>query len=160
MYKASQCRRISADPWIQPGVVCRGTKHQDAFLSAYKADRTALPFSALPVPLRHRQRAARLASAVDRPISLPNGKNMQARGTGKARGLRISTAWCGSRESVTVRGTDDRLALARPDPQLGEVWVNGLLLAPTIAPAARRHTPTCARTGRRAPTTGRGMPAV
>jgi putative membrane-bound dehydrogenase-like protein len=160
MYKASQVPENFGDPWISRALYVAATKHQDAFLSAYKADRTALPFSALPVPLRigNARPDWRVPSTADLTAEW---KNMQAPGNWEARGLANFDGVVWFTRSVTVPAgqTIDSLSLGQIRNS-AEVWVNGLLLAPTIAPAAAPAPPPAPAPAAAPPTTGRGMPAV
>src|SRR5260221_11722940 len=52
LYKESQKPENFNDPWLSRAMYIAALRHQEAFLGAYKADSRALPFSALPVPLR------------------------------------------------------------------------------------------------------------
>ena len=132
LYRESQKTDNFTDKWLSRAFYIAALRHKTAFTTAYKADKAALPFDSLPVALR--------LGALKPDWRQPNAKDiaadwkdMQVPGNWESRGLPDfdGVVWF-------TRTIDVPAAAATGTPTLslgamrntGEVWVNGLAMAP------------------------------
>ena len=132
LYRESQKTDNYTDKWLSRAFYIAALRHKTAFTTAYKADKAALPFDSLPVALR--------LGALKPDWRQPNAKDiaadwkdMQVPGNWESRGLPDfdGVVWF-------TRTIDVPAAAATGTPTLslgamrntGEVWVNGLAMAP------------------------------
>ena len=132
LYRESQKTENYSDRWLSRAFYIAALRHKTPFTTAYKADKAALPFDSLPVALR--------LGALKPDWRLPNAKDiaadwkdMQVPGNWESRGLPDfdGVVWF-------TRTIDVPAAAATGTPTLslgamrntGEVWVNGLSMAP------------------------------
>jgi putative membrane-bound dehydrogenase-like protein len=134
LYRESAKAENFGDKWLGRAFYIAATRHQDEFLTAYKSDTAAVPFGALPVPLRMGNlkpdwripAAAELAS---------DWKSMQLPGAWETRGLpdfdgvvwfTRAIDWQGDAEAATIS--------FGPLRNNAEVWINGLSVPFAPAP--------------------------
>ena len=79
-------RRTSRDRWLSRAFFIAATRHERRFLTSTTPIPSELPFTELPVPLRHRRDQARLARAA-RPRSSARGRTWTCPATGSRAGL-------------------------------------------------------------------------
>jgi putative membrane-bound dehydrogenase-like protein len=136
LYRASQSPENFGDPWLGRAIYVAATKHQTDFLNAYKADRNAMPFSGLSVPLRMgtltpdwRMPAAAELGAEWKDMAVPG--NWEGKGLTGFDGI----VWFTRTINVPAGAMPDTIALG-PVRNTAQVWINGLPLA--AAPAGAR----------------------
>ena len=114
-----------SDRWLSRALYIAATKHRDAFLSQYKSDSGATPFSALPMSLRLGDTKPdwRMPAASE----LGDWKNMEAPGAWETRGLPDfdGVVWFTRGIDLPAGATPTALSLGRVSNN-AEVWVNGL----------------------------------
>jgi putative membrane-bound dehydrogenase-like protein len=130
LYRESQKPENYSDRWLSRAFYIAGTRHQKTFVTAYKADKTALPFDALPIALR--------LGALKPDWRAPNAKElaadwkeMQVPGNWESRGLADfdGVVWFTRTIDVPAISGDATLSLGQVR-NTAEVWINGLSLAP------------------------------
>jgi putative membrane-bound dehydrogenase-like protein len=136
LYRQSQAPDSYGDKWLSRALYIAATRHQGSFTSAYHADRSAPPYSALPVSLRmgNMKPDWRAPAAAD---LASEWKDMQVPGNWESRGLPDfdGVVWFTRTIDLPQGSTASALSLG-PIRNNSEVWVNGLLVMPTpFAPA-------------------------
>jgi putative membrane-bound dehydrogenase-like protein len=153
LYKASQLPENYGDTWLARAIYIAASRHQQEFLAAYKADRNALPFSGLSVPLRlgnltpdWRMPPAAEVTAEWKDMPLPG--NWEARGLPGFDG----SVWFTRTVVLPATTMPDTLSLG-PIRNTAQVWVNGTQVQPPPA------TPPAAATPAPAPAAAAGAAA-
>ena len=141
------------DRWLSRALYIAATRHRDTFLTEYKADPNAAPFTALPVALRlgdtkpdwRTPAAANLKS---------DWKDMQVPGAWETRGLPDfdGAVWFSRTVDVPQGATPTALSIGRVSNS-AEVWVNGLSV--TLGPNGGRGAAAAPAAGG-----GRGGPPL
>jgi uncharacterized protein len=130
LYRESQKTDNYSDKWLSRAFYIAANRHKTAFTAAYKADKTALPFDALPVALRLGALKPdwRVASAKE---IAADWKDMQVPGNWEARGLPDfdGVVWFTRTIDVPAGAGDASLSIGTVR-NTAEVWVNGLSLTP------------------------------
>jgi putative membrane-bound dehydrogenase-like protein len=130
LYRESQKPENYSDRWLSRAFFIAGNRHQKTFVTAYKADKSALPFDALPTALR--------LGALKPDWRAPNAKElaadwkeMQVPGNWEARGLPDfdGVVWFTRTIDIPTVSGDATLSLGQVR-NTAEVWINGLSLAP------------------------------
>jgi putative membrane-bound dehydrogenase-like protein len=126
LYKESQKSENYSDKWLSRAFYIAGTRHQKTFTAAYKADRSAVPFDALPVALRLGTLKPDWRTPAAKDIAA-DWKDMQAPGNWESRGLPDfdGVVWFSRSVDVPSIAGIPTLSLG-PVRNTGEVWVNGL----------------------------------
>jgi uncharacterized protein len=128
LYRESQKAENYSDKWLSRAFYIAANRHKAAFTSAYKADKAALPFDALPIALR--------LGALKPDWRVPNAKDiaadwkdMQVPGNWEARGLPDfdGVVWFTRTVDVPAGSGEATLSLGAVR-NTAEVWVNGLAL--------------------------------
>ena len=131
LYRESQKADNYSDRWLSRAFYIAALHHKTPFTTAYKADKTALPFDSLPVALR--------LGALKPDWRLPNAKeiaadwkDMQVPGNWESRGLPDfdGVVWFTRTVDVPAAATGTPTLSLGPMRNTGEVWVNGLSMAP------------------------------
>ena len=132
LYRESQKTENYTDKWLSRAFYIAALRHKTIFTTAYKADKTALPFDSLPVALR--------LGALKPDWRLPNAKDvaadwkeMQVPGNWESRGLPDfdGVVWFTRTVDVPAAAAAGTPTLSLgPMRNTGEVWVNGLSIAP------------------------------
>jgi putative membrane-bound dehydrogenase-like protein len=147
LYKESQNPENFGDRWLSRAFYIAASRHKEAFLTSYRSDRGALPFTELPVPLR--------LGTTKPDWRVPGGqelsgawKDMQVPGNWESRGLpefdgvvwfTRTVDWAGGAQPAG-------LTLGRVS-NISEVWINGMSVTPQpgggrgAAPAAGGRGP-------------------
>ena len=129
IYRESQKPENFGDKWLSRAFYIAASRQKTAFTAAYKADRNALPFDALPVALR--------LGALKPDWRLPNAKeiaaewkDMQVPGNWESRGLPDfdGVVWFTRTVDVPAATGEASLSLGAVR-NTAEVWVNGIALA-------------------------------
>ena len=143
LYRESAKPENFGDKWLGRAFYIAAHRHQQDFLAAYKADKAAVPFSALPVPLRigNLKPDWRVPAAAD----AADWKDMQLPGAWETRGLPDFDGVVWFTRTFESKGTDATTLSIGPVRNNAEVWVNGLSLA--FAPAAPGAGPGGGRGG-------------
>ena len=126
LYRESAKPENFGDKWLGRAFYIAATRHQGEFLAAYKSDTAAVPFAALPVPLRmgNLKPDWRVPAAAE---VASDWKDMQLPGAWETRGLpdfdgvvwfTRTIDWKGGAEAATLSFGQVR--------NNAEVWVNGL----------------------------------
>jgi uncharacterized protein len=135
LYRESQKSENYSDRWLSRALYIAAIRHQKSFVTAYKADRKALSFDALPVPLRLGSLKPdwRVPSARDLSV---DWKDMEVPGNWEARGLPDfdGVVWFTRSLDVPAGAEASGLTLGAIR-NMAEVWVNGLLV--NLASAGR-----------------------
>jgi putative membrane-bound dehydrogenase-like protein len=130
LYKESQKPDTYGDPWLGRAFYVAAMKHQDGFLSSYKADASAMPFSSLSVPLRMGSATPdwRMPSAAE---IAADWKDMQLPGNWESRGLPDfdGIVWFMRTVNLPAGTLPDTLSLG-PVRNSGRVWINGVAVGP------------------------------
>ena len=135
LYRESQKAENYTDKWLSRAFYIAALRHKTAFTTAYKADKSALPFDSLPVALR--------LGALKPDWRLPNAKevaadwkDMQVPGNWESRGLPDfdGVVWFTRTIDVPPAATGTTTLSLGAMRNTGEVWVNGLSMA---APGGR-----------------------
>ncbi len=136
VYKASQIAENYSDPWLSRALYVAGTRERDSFLAAYRADPKALPFTALPVPLRigNLRPDWRAPSAQDLSA---DWKDMTVPGNWEAHGLPNfdGVVWFTRTIDIAPGTTASNISLG-PVRNTADVWLNGIPLAAAFAAGA------------------------
>jgi putative membrane-bound dehydrogenase-like protein len=131
------------DKWLGRAFYIAASRHQGDFLAAYKADKAAVPFSALPIPLRMGSLKPdwRMPAA---PEIAADWKDMQVPGAWETRGLPDFDGVVWFTRTIDWGGgaAESMLSLGQMRNN-AEVWVNGLSVpfspsAPGAAPGGGR----------------------
>ncbi|MEO7275943.1 MAG: PVC-type heme-binding CxxCH protein [Vicinamibacterales bacterium] len=117
------------DRWLSRALYIAATRHRDTYLTQYKADPAAVPFTALPVALRLGDTKPdwRTPAAADLKS---DWKDMQVPGAWETKGLPDfdGVVWFSRTVDVPQGATPTTLSLGRVSNN-AEVWVNGLSVA-------------------------------
>jgi putative membrane-bound dehydrogenase-like protein len=132
LYRESQKTDNYTDKWLSRAFYIAALRHQKTFTTAYKADKNALPFDSLPVALRLGALKPdwRLPAAKD---VAAEWKEMQVPGNWESRGLPDfdGVVWFTRTVDVPAAAAAGTPTLSLgPMRNTGEVWVNGLSIAP------------------------------
>ena len=135
LYRESQKPENYTDKWLSRAFYIAANRHKTAFTTAYKADKAALPYDALPVALR--------LGALKPDWRLPSAKevaadwkDMQTPGNWESRGLPDfdGVVWFSRTVDVPAGAAAGTAAVATLSlgtmRNTGEVWVNGLSVTP------------------------------
>jgi putative membrane-bound dehydrogenase-like protein len=130
LYRESQKPENYGDKWLSRAFYIAGMRHKAAFTAAYKADKKALPFDALPVALR--------LGALKPDWRTPNAKDiaaewkdMQLPGAWETRGLPDFDGVVWFTRTVDVpAGSGDLSVSLGAMRNTAEVWVNGISITP------------------------------
>ncbi len=137
LYAASQATPNFTDKWLSRAFFVAASRHQASFTAAYKADRSALPYSALPVALRIGAIKPDWRSPAAAEIAT-DWKDMQAPGNWESRGLPDfdGVVWFTRAVDVPAGSKPSGLTLGLVRNN-AEVWVNGVSVtaAPFVPPA-------------------------
>ena len=146
LYRESAKPENFGDKWLSRAFYIAANRHQQDFLAAYKADKAALPFTALPVPLRigNMKPDWRMPAAAD---VAADWKDMQLPGNWESRGLPDfdGVVWFTRTIDSTFDSAEGSFLSLGPLRNNAEVWVNGLSVA--FAPAAPGTAPGGGRGG-------------
>ena len=125
LYTESQKPENFTDRWLSRAFYVAATRHKDAFLAQYKADRNALPFSGLSTALRIGDTKPDWRSPAAADLTT-EWKEMQVPGAWETRGLPDfdGVVWFTKAVDVAAPGAGS-LTLGRISSN-AEVWVNGL----------------------------------
>ncbi len=134
LYRESLKPDNYSDKWLSRAFYIAANRHQKTFVTAYKADKTALPFDALPIALR--------LGALKPDWRLPNAKEiasdwkeMQVPGNWESRGLPDFDGVVWYTRTIDVPAGTGAASLSLGQVRnTAEVWVNGDLISP---PAGR-----------------------
>jgi putative membrane-bound dehydrogenase-like protein len=154
LYGEAQKTDNYSDRWLSRAFYIAANKHRDSFVAQYKADRNAVPFTALPVALRIGDTKPdwRLPAAADLTA---DWREMQVPGAWETRGLPDfdGVVWFTRTVDVADPGTTAGITLGRMGNTV-EMWVNGISAtppgfggrggrgaAPAPPPAGRGNTP-------------------
>jgi putative membrane-bound dehydrogenase-like protein len=128
LYRESQKPDNFSDKWLSRAFYIAANRHRTSFTTAYKADKTALPFDALPVALRLGTLKPdwRVPDAKE---TATDWKDMQVPGNWEARGLPDfdGVVWFTRTVDVPAGAGTASLSLGAVRNS-AEVWVNGLPL--------------------------------
>jgi len=132
LYRESQKPENYTDRWLSRALYIAAIRHQASFTTAYKADKAALPFEALPIALR--------LGSLKPDWRVPNAKDvaadwrdMQVPGNWESRGLPDfdGVVWFTRTVDVPAAAASAAATLSvGPMRNSGEVWVNGQLITP------------------------------
>ena len=132
LYRESQKPENYSDKWLSRAIYIAAMRHQKAFTTAYKADKSALPFDSLPIALR--------LGALKPDWRLPSvkevaadWKEMQTPGNWESHGLPDfdGVVWFTRTVDVPAGAAAGTSALSLGTMRnTGEVWVNGLSVTP------------------------------
>jgi azurin len=138
LYRESQKPENYTDKWLSRALYIAALRHQASFTTAYKADKTAVPFDALPIALR--------LGSLKPDWRVPNAKDvtsdwkdMQVPGNWESKGLPDfdGVVWFTRNVDVPAAAASGGATLSvGPMRNAGEVWINGLLITPPL-PAGR-----------------------
>jgi azurin len=132
LYRESRREENYTDRWLSRAFYIAGLRHKDTFTTAYKADKAAVPFDALPVALRLGTLKPDWRSPNAKDIA-SEWKDMQVPGNWESRGLPDfdGVVWFTRTLDVTASVASGAAAISvGPMRNTGEVWVNGLLVTP------------------------------
>ena len=126
LYRESQKPENFGDKWLSRAFYIAATKHKASFLTAYKADKNAVPFDALPIAIR--------LGTMKPDWRLPNAKEvaadwkeMQVPGNWESRGLPDFDGVVWFTRTIDVpAGTGDAGLSLGAIRTTSEVWVNGI----------------------------------
>ncbi|HET7218403.1 MAG TPA: PVC-type heme-binding CxxCH protein, partial [Vicinamibacterales bacterium] len=130
LYRESQKADNYGDKWLSRAFYIAANHHKASFTTAYKADKNALPFDALPIALR--------LGALKPDWRQPNAgdiaadwKDMQVPGNWESRGLPDfdGVVWFTRTIDIPAGTGEASLALGTVR-NTAEVWVNGLAITP------------------------------
>ncbi|MPY89377.1 MAG: dehydrogenase [Luteitalea sp.] len=125
LYTESQNAESYGDKWLSRALYIAAYRHKDGFLTSYKADEAALPFSELPISLRMGPRKPDWRVPASDSLTA-DWTDVQVPGNWEARGLPEfdGVVWFTRSVDVTEAGAASTLALG----QIGdaaELWING-----------------------------------
>jgi uncharacterized protein len=146
LYRESQKAENYGDKWLSRAFYIAASRHRASFVTAYKADRAALPFESLPVSLRMGTLKPDWRAPSARDLTA-EWKEMQVPGNWESRGLPDFDGVVWFTRTVDIGQSPGAGSLSLGAVRnTAEVWINGLLIS--------------APSGRGAPGGGRGnMPA-
>jgi azurin len=126
LYRESQKSDNYSDKWLSRAFYIAATRHQKSFITAYKADRNALPFESLSVALRLGSMKPDWRSPSARDVAA-DWKEMEVPGNWESRGLPDfdGVVWFTRTVDLTPATGESTLSLG-PIRNTAEVWVNGL----------------------------------
>jgi putative membrane-bound dehydrogenase-like protein len=133
LYRESQKNDNYTDRWLSRAFYIAALKHRTAFTAAYKADKAAVPFEALPAALRLGTLKPDWRSPNAKDITA-DWKDMQAPGAWETRGLPDfdGVVWFSRTVEIPAAAASGAASLSLgPMRNNGEVWVNGILVTPT-----------------------------
>ena len=137
LYAESQKPENYGDKWLSRAFYIAATRHKGPFLSQYRADRAALPFTALPAALRIGDTKPdwRTPAAADLAA---DWKDMDVPGAWETKGLPDfdGVVWFTRTFNLGAAPAEGTLTLGRIG-NLGEVWVNGLSVSFAPPPGGR-----------------------
>jgi putative membrane-bound dehydrogenase-like protein len=144
LYRESAKPENFGDKWLGRALYIAAMRHQNDFLTAYKADATAVPFAALPVPLRlgNLKPDWRMPAAAE---VAADWKDMQVPGAWETRGLPDFDGVVWFTRTLDWKGGTGPATLSFGQVRNNvEVWVNGLSAAlappaPGAAPGGSRY---------------------
>jgi putative membrane-bound dehydrogenase-like protein len=149
LYEEAQRPENFNDRWLSRALYIAATRHRDTFLTHYKADPTASPFTALPAALRLGDTKPdwRVPAAADLAA---DWKDMAVPGAWETRGLPDfdGVVWFTRTVDIAPGTTPIAISLGRLSGN-AELWVNGLSVA--LASTAGRGGPPAPGGGRAAP---------
>ena len=130
LYRESQKADNYTDRWLSRAFYIAANRHKASFTTAYKADKSALPFDALPVALR----LGTLKPDWRAPSASEVGadwKDIQVPGNWESRGLPDfdGVVWFTRTIDVPAAAGEARLSLGSVR-NTAEVWINGLAITP------------------------------
>ena len=135
LYAASAHTENYGDRWLSRALFVAAARHRAGFLAEYKADPKAIPGTALPVSLRMGLTKPDWRNP-DKAALTADWKDMEAPGNWESRGLPDFDGVVWFTKSVDVpAAAAGTLSLGRIS-NVGEVWVNGISVAPLVAPPA------------------------
>jgi putative membrane-bound dehydrogenase-like protein len=126
LYRESQKSDNYSDKWLSRAFYIAAHRHQKSFVTAYTADRNALTFDSLPVPLRLGALKPDWRTPSARDIAA-DWKDIQAPGNWEARGLPDfdGVVWFSRTVDLPATAGESSLSLG-PVRNNAEVWVNGI----------------------------------
>ena len=131
LYRESQKPENYSDKWLSRAIYIAAVRHQKTFTTAYKADKSALPFDSLPIALR--------LGALKPDWRLPSAKevaadwkDMPTPGNWESRGLPDfdGVVWFSRTVDVPAGAAGTASLSLGTMRNSGEVWVNGLSVTP------------------------------
>jgi putative membrane-bound dehydrogenase-like protein len=132
LYVESQRPENFGDSWLSRAIYIAASRHLESFLSAYKSDASALPFSALPVPLRMGNATPdwRMPGAAE---VAADWKDMTVPGNWKTNGLPDfdGIVWFTRTIELGAGALPDTISLG-PVRNTARVWVNGAQVTPDV----------------------------
>jgi uncharacterized protein len=133
LYRECQKPENFGDKWLSRAFYIAANRHQTLFTAAYKADKGALPFEALPVALRLGALKPDWRSPNAKEIAA-EWKDMQVPGNWETRGLPDfdGVVWFTRTIDLPAAAGEASLSLGTVRNS-AEVWVNGLAVTPSGA---------------------------
>ena len=137
LYRESAKPENFNDKWLGRAFYIAATRHQADFVAAYKSDAAAVPFAALPVPLRMGNLKPDWRTPAAAEIAA-DWKDMQLPGAWETRGLPDFDGVVWFTRTIDWKGGADAATLSFGQVRNNaEVWVNGQSVAfPPPAPGA------------------------
>jgi uncharacterized protein len=126
IYKESQKPENFTDRWLSRALYIAASRHKAGFTTAYKADKNAVPFDALPVALRLGALKPDWRVPTSKDIAA-DWKDMQVPGNWESKGLPDfdGVVWFTRNVDVSSIAGIPNISLG-PVRNTAEVWVNGL----------------------------------
>jgi azurin len=126
LYRESQKPENFGDKWLSRAFYIAATRHKPSFITAYKADKNAVPFDALPIAIR--------LGTMKPDWRMPNAKDvaadwkeMQVPGNWETRGLPDFDGVVWFTRTIDVpAGTGDASLSLGAIRTTSETWVNGI----------------------------------
>jgi uncharacterized protein len=139
LYAAAKKPENFGDRWLSRALFIAATRHKDTFLSQYKADPAATPFSGLPSALRLGDTKPDWRSPAASDLKA-EWKDMQVPGAWETKGLPDfdGVVWFTRTVEIPQGAAPSALSLGRVGNN-AEVWVNGLSI--TLAANGGRGAP-------------------
>ena len=155
LYAGSRDPKNYGDRWLSRAMYIAATRQGDAFLSQYKSDANASPFTSLPVSLRLGDTKPDWRTPASRDLGA-DWKDMPVPGAWETHGLPDfdGVVWFSRAVDLPQGSAPAALSLGRISNQ-AEVWVNGLSVS--LAGAGRGAAPAAA--GGRGPAPSYQLPA-
>jgi uncharacterized protein len=130
LYRESQKPENFGDKWLSRAFYIAGNRHKASFTAAYKADKSALPYDALPVALRLGTMRPDWRQSNPKDIAA-DWKDMQLPGAWETRGLPDFDGVVWFTRTIDVpAGTGDAALSLGTIRNTAEVWVNGISVTP------------------------------
>jgi putative membrane-bound dehydrogenase-like protein len=128
LYRESQKPENFGDKWLSRAFYIAGSHHKAGFTAAYKADKSALPFDALPIPLRLGTMRPDWRTPNAKDVTA-DWKDMQVPGNWESRGLPDfdGVVWFTRTIDVPASTGDASLSLGTVR-NTADVWINGIAL--------------------------------